>query len=63
MDNQSGRTGLEAVIAAFKEKTGVEISIELRPGSAEGENLVKTRLAANDMADLNWYNSGSLFKF
>jgi len=43
MDNQSGRTGLEAVIAAFKEKTGVEISIELRPGSAEGENLVKTK--------------------
>jgi raffinose/stachyose/melibiose transport system substrate-binding protein len=32
------------------------------PGGSEGDNLVKTRLATGDMADMFWYNSGSLFQ-
>ena len=61
VDNQSSITGLKAVIDAFKAKTGITVSLDLRPGGADGDNLVKTRLATGDMDDLSWYNSGSLF--
>ena len=32
------------------------------PSGAEGDNLIKTRLATNDVPDLFFYNSGSLFQ-
>lgn len=51
----------EAVIGAFEEANpDVHVQIETRPGGSEGDNLVKTRLATNDMADVFQYNSGSL---
>ncbi len=56
------QTKLDAVIAAFEKKYNIDIELELRPASAEGENLVKTRIAANDMPDLMTYNSGALFQ-
>ena len=40
----------------------VTIAIETRPTGSEGDNLVKTRLATGDMADLFTYNSGSLLQ-
>lgn len=40
----------------------VTINIELRPGGTEGDNIVKTRLATGEMADIFWYNSGSLLQ-
>ncbi len=40
----------------------VRVLIETRPGGAEGDNLVKTRLATGEMADVFFYNSGSLFQ-
>ncbi|WP_049575834.1 ABC transporter substrate-binding protein [Streptomyces sp. SBT349] len=40
----------------------VEITVEARPGGAEGDNVVKTRLATGDMADVFQYNTGSLFQ-
>ena len=40
----------------------VTITIESRPGGTEGDNLVKTRLATGEMADVFWYNSGSLMQ-
>jgi raffinose/stachyose/melibiose transport system substrate-binding protein len=40
----------------------VTILIEQRPGGAEGDNLVKTRLATGDMNDIFFYNSGSLLQ-
>jgi raffinose/stachyose/melibiose transport system substrate-binding protein len=39
----------------------VTFEIEQRPGGAEGDNMVKTRLATGEMADIFQYNSGSLF--
>jgi raffinose/stachyose/melibiose transport system substrate-binding protein len=53
--------GIKAVAAAFTAKTGIKISFELMPGGQEGDNLLKTRLASEDAADINLYNSGSLF--
>lgn len=53
----------EAAIKAF-EKANPDITVKLdtRPGGAEGDNLVKTRLSTGDMADVFEYNSGSLFQ-
>jgi len=54
---------VDAVVAAFEAKyPAIKIEFEFRPGSSEGENLVKSRIAANDMPDLMTYNSGSLFQ-
>ena len=40
----------------------VTFDIEQRPGGADGDNLIKTRLATGEMADVFDYNSGSLFQ-
>jgi raffinose/stachyose/melibiose transport system substrate-binding protein len=40
----------------------VTITVESRPGGAEGDNIVKTRLASGEMTDVFWYNSGSLLQ-
>ncbi|GGN59560.1 hypothetical protein GCM10010112_14730 [Actinoplanes lobatus] len=53
----------EAVIAAFEAKnTDVDVKLDTRPQGSEGDNLVKTRLATGDMADVFEYNSGSLLQ-
>ncbi|WP_306214325.1 ABC transporter substrate-binding protein [Actinoplanes sp. RD1] len=76
-DDSSGKTAItfltnndpanvkvaEAVIAAFEtEEPGVDVTLDTRPQGSEGDNLVKTRLATGDMADVFEYNSGSLFQ-
>ncbi len=38
----------------------VTFELELRPGGADGDNIVKTRLATEEMTDLFYYNAGSL---
>ncbi len=60
IDNTSPTAGIEAVAALAQEKLGISLEIEVRPGGAEGENVVRTRLAAGEMADLCYFNSGSL---
>lgn len=60
--NEAQQKAIDAVVAAFQAKYPIDIEFEFKPGSAEGENLVKTRIAANDMPDLLTYNSGSLFQ-
>jgi raffinose/stachyose/melibiose transport system substrate-binding protein len=40
----------------------VTIELELRPGGADGDNIVKTRLATGEMTDIFFYNSGSLLQ-
>ncbi|HUI70405.1 MAG TPA: extracellular solute-binding protein [Spirochaetia bacterium] len=62
VDNQTALDGIKAVAAAAEKKLGIGITIDLRPGGAEGDNVVKTRLATGDMDDLSFYNSGSLFQ-
>ena len=53
----------EALAAAYTAAhPDVTFDIETRPGGAEGDNIVKTRLATGEMADVFLYNSGSLFQ-
>lgn len=53
----------EALTAAYSAANpDVTFDIEQRTGGAEGDNIVKTRLATGEMADVFNYNSGSLFQ-
>ncbi|CAN7553192.1 ABC transporter substrate-binding protein [Devosia sp. LjRoot3] len=53
----------EALVAAFESANpDVNIEIETRPGGGEGDNIIKTRLSTQTMADVFIYNSGSLFQ-
>src|SRR4029079_10731098 len=40
----------------------IKIDIEQRPGGADGDNLVKTKLATGDMSDVFNYHSSSPFQ-
>lgn len=62
IDNQAILDGIEAVAAEAEKRFNISLETELRPGGAEGDNVVKTRLATGDMADICAYNSGSLFQ-
>lgn len=53
----------KSVIAAFeKANPDITVKTETRPGGSDGDNLVKTKLSTGDMADVFWYNSGSLLQ-
>lgn len=53
----------QAIVDAFMaENPEIKIEIEQRPQGAEGDNVVKTRLATGEMTDIFQYNSGSLFQ-
>lgn len=60
IDKDTSLDGLNAVIKSAMEKLNIEVEVEIRPGGTEGDNIVKTRLASGDMADLFAYNSGAL---
>jgi len=60
IDTDTSIAGFEAVAALAEEKLGIKITVETRPGGSDGDNVVKTRLASGDMADLCLYNSGAL---
>lgn len=54
---------MEALTAAYSAAhPDVTFDIEQRAGGSEGDNIVKTRLATGEMADIFQYNSGSLFQ-
>ncbi|MEO7192845.1 MAG: extracellular solute-binding protein [Vicinamibacterales bacterium] len=51
------------VIEAFEAANpGVKVDLQTRPGGADGDNLVKTKLSTGDMADVFLYNTGSLLQ-
>lgn len=51
------------MIEAFQAANpGITVKTDTRPGGSEGDNLVKTRLATGDMADVFIYNNGSLLQ-
>ena len=53
----------KALIAAFEKKNpNIKIKLELGPQGAELDNMVKTRLATQEMTDIFVYNAGSLFQ-
>ena len=54
---------IEALVEGFKEShPDVTFEVEVRPGGGDGDNVVKTRLATGEMADVFLYNSGSLIQ-
>ena len=62
-DNPTNVATAEGLKAAFEaENPDIKIEIETHPGGGEGDNLVKTRLATGEMADVFRYNAGSLFQ-
>jgi len=53
----------EKLIADFEAANpDIKLDLETRPGGGEGDNIVKTRLATEDMTDVFLYNAGSLFQ-
>ena len=64
IDNASNTVAQsEALVAAFEAAyPDINVEIETRPGGAEGDNIIKTRLATGVMSDIFLYNSGSLFQ-
>jgi raffinose/stachyose/melibiose transport system substrate-binding protein len=53
----------KAVIEAFQAANpNITIKHDTRPAGAEGDNLVKTRLATGDMSEVFIYNNGSLLQ-
>ena len=62
IDRDQSLDGWEALFRQIEEVLNIKTVLDLRPGGIEGDNLVKSRLATGDMADLCAYNSGSLFK-
>jgi raffinose/stachyose/melibiose transport system substrate-binding protein len=63
-DNNAETTkAIEVLTAAFTAANpDIKFETETRPGGAEGDNLVKTRLSTGEMTDIFQYNSGSLFQ-
>ena len=61
-DNPTNVATADGLKKAFEaENPDITIDIETHPGGSEGDNLVKTKLATGDMADVFRYNAGSLF--
>jgi raffinose/stachyose/melibiose transport system substrate-binding protein len=56
-------TFVEAIIKKFSEQNpDIKVTMDTQPGGTDGDNLVKTKLATGEMADVFTYNSGSLFQ-
>ena len=62
IDTDTSMAGIQAVCDLAEEKLGITVEIETRVGGPDGRNIVKTRLASGDMADLCGFNSGCLLK-
>jgi raffinose/stachyose/melibiose transport system substrate-binding protein len=62
-DSESTQQIVHALADAYmKLHPNVKIEIENRPQGADGDNVVKTRLATGDMTDIFFYNAGSLLQ-
>lgn len=60
MPNTENRDGLNAVIEKMEKDLNIATEVELRPGGAEGENILRTRLAVGESTDIHLFNSGAL---
>ena len=62
-DSEANQATAKALADAYMAlHPNVTINVEARPGGTEGDNIVKTRLATDEMTDIFWYNSGSLLQ-
>ncbi|MFK0166617.1 ABC transporter substrate-binding protein [Rhizobium sp. NPDC090279] len=61
--NPESIASFDAVSKAYMAKhPDVSFDVEQRAGGSEGDNIIKTRLATGEMADIFQYNAGSLFQ-
>lgn len=62
MDGSAQTTAVgQAMVDGFNaSQSEVKVKVETRPEGAEGDNIVKTRLATGEMTEIFQYNSGSL---
>jgi raffinose/stachyose/melibiose transport system substrate-binding protein len=60
--DQTTKTAQAAIDAFNATKSGVTVKLETRAQGTDGDNVVKTKLATGDMADVFQYNSGSLLQ-
>lgn len=51
----------EEIMAKATDELGMTFEIEINPGGSEGDNILKAKLAANDLPDIVNWNSGSKF--
>lgn len=62
-DTPTSFSYMEALVAGFEAANpNITVETEARPGGADGDNIVKTRLATGEMNDVFFYNSGSLMQ-
>lgn len=62
-DGETSQLIANTLVDAYMEMhPNVTIEIENKPGGADGDNVVKTRLATGEMPDLFNYNAGSLLQ-
>ncbi|MEO8244786.1 MAG: extracellular solute-binding protein [bacterium] len=62
-NNPETLAALDALTKAYTAAhPDVTFEMEQKPGGADGDNMVKTRLATGEMSDILQYNSGSLFQ-
>lgn len=64
VDNSETNVAIaEGLIEDFEAaQSEIVVTLETRPDGTEGDNIIKTRLATDEMADVFLYNSGSLFQ-
>ncbi|MGV1766663.1 ABC transporter substrate-binding protein [Rhizobium rhizogenes] len=61
--NPETSASFDALSKAYTAKhPDVSFDVEQRVGGSEGDNIIKTRLATGEMADIFQYNTGSLFQ-
>jgi raffinose/stachyose/melibiose transport system substrate-binding protein len=61
--DQTAVAAADALVKAFQTANpGITVKTETRPAGAEGDNLIKTRLATGEMTDVFVYNNGSLLQ-
>src|SRR5215213_7989213 len=62
-NDPNGLASAQEVIKDFEAANpGIKIEIETRTVDAQGDNLVKSRLATGEMTDMFNWNSGALFQ-
>ncbi|TDE94023.1 carbohydrate ABC transporter substrate-binding protein [Occultella glacieicola] len=62
-NGEPGATAAQELVDAFNAANeDVVVTLEVQPGGTEGDNLMKTKLATGEMADVFHYNSGSLLQ-
>ncbi|MGH3387906.1 MAG: ABC transporter substrate-binding protein [Actinomadura sp.] len=62
-NDQSTVATTKALADAFmRANPTIKIKTDIIPGGTEGDNIVKTKLSTGDMADVFWYNPGSLLQ-